>query len=48
MKNMDRLLDIVTGILAGAVIGVLYPLAAYLPLLVLLTVILGIRMLAVK
>lgn len=44
----DRLLDIVTGILAGGVIGVLYPLAAYMPLLVMLTVVFAVRLLAVK
>ena len=44
----DRLLDIVTGILVGGVIGVFYPLTEYMPLLVLLTVIFGLRLVAVK
>ena len=44
----DRLLDILTGILVGGVVGVFYPLAQYMPLLVVLTVIFTIRLLAVK
>ena len=44
----DRLLDVFTGIVAGGVIGVFYPLAEYMPILVILTVVFGIRLLAVK
>lgn len=44
----DRLLDIVTGIVVGGVVGVFYPLAEYMPILVLLTVVFGLRLLATK
>ena len=44
----DRLLDIVTGVLVGGVVGIFYPLAEYTPLLMLLMVVFTIRLLAVK
>lgn len=44
----DRLLDIFTGILLGAVVGLFYPLDAYKAILVVLTVAGVLRLVAVK
>jgi uncharacterized membrane protein YoaK (UPF0700 family) len=45
MKH-DRYVDILTGIVVGATVGVFFPLSVgYIPLLVLASVILGVRLL---
>ena len=44
----DRLLDIVTGIVVGGMVGIFYPLTEYTSLLVLLTVVFTVRLLALK
>ena len=44
----DKYLDILTGIVLGVTVGVFFPLTQYMHLLVLATVILGVRLIAVK